>query len=41
MEGLADAALEDGECFKDSHWPWCPSGIDSMSLTFYLLRDSY
>lgn len=42
MEGLADAALEDGECLKDSViGPWYPSSIASMNSTLYLLQGSY
>lgn len=31
MEGLADAALEDGECLRHCHCPWCLSNIASFS----------
>lgn len=42
MEGLADAALEDGKCLKDFIiGPWYPSCIAHMNFTFYLLKGSY
>lgn len=42
MEGLADAALEDGKCLKDFFiGPWYPSSIAHMNFTFYLLKGSY